>query len=826
MDMKSKKKIICPIVYLFSFLIPVIIAFLAFFNIQIYPGGSNTLLIYDMKNELFPTYAYLSDPGPGFDSLFHTMSGALGSNFLARIAHDCSFFDLVYKFVPVNYLPEAIYFVTLFKIGLCGLCMSIFLYSKHRNDTGNVCIVLLSSCYALMSYIFIFALWPLWMDLVMLFPLLALSVERIIAGKKSPQFILLLSLGMISDYHITYMAIIALTLYFFFRLAENGTGFAECRKTTIAYMIHGIISAGLSSFILFPIVRDLIAGKLSSSAETEEITLIKNNLFDILKSFLPGNYSTLLNNASPNIFCGLIVLLLALIWFAFGKNELRGRIFGAVVLIIYFASFIFGPLDSIWHGFREPVGFSVRYSFTFVFFMICFAVRGAAVLRKRTIKISAVMQRILSVMIILFTAVELFVNGSYILARLSVDYTYTNKNEYIRTGNFMTGLIGMADLDSAGEYYRMYKDFCYTLYDGALFGYDGLLVLDSNLNPEFVSFMNEIGIAASPQRINEFGITPPTASLFDFRYFLSNSAESDLYERIGEFNHHYLYRNEYALPLIFGTSVDPDDDLKEFTDDPYENINMIYSDFLGDRVDIFVEQDCTLSYPEPDMYQTEYTAGAADYYFTPDKEGIFWLYSAFKITNNTLLSAINEYGSFAAPVYADVRLNDEIVGSFRDSNYSYCNEIGTLRSSEEVKVSLETSYSELGNTYIYRYDEEVLGEASESLNDKGFNITYIGDKGIIAEGDMNKNGYVFISLPYNPGYIVYVDGQKTDYTSYRDMFMLVGMSEGHHEIRIRFIPDGLCSGMIVSVIFLVIMIIYLRFNGKTKILEKKSVKHP
>ena len=91
---------------------------------------------------------------------------------------------------------------------------------------------------------------------------------------------------------------------------------------------------------------------------------------------------------------------------------------------------------------------------------------------------------------------------------------------------------------------------------------------------------------------------------------------------------------------------------------------------------------------------------------------------------------------------------------------------------------------------------------------------------------MNKTGYVFISLPYNPGYIVYVDGQKTDYTSYRDMFMLVGMSEGHHEIRIRYIPDGLCSGMIVSVIFLVIMIIYLRFNGKTKILEKKSVKHP
>ena len=824
--MSSNVKKVYPVIYILSFFVPVIIAALAYFNIQIYPGSSNTLLIYDMKNELFPTYAYLSNPGPGYDSIFHTMSGALGANFLARIAHDLSLFDIIYIFVPVTDLPDAIYFLTMFKIGLCGLCMSVFLTSRHSKDTGSLCIIFLSSCYALMSYIFIYALWPLWMDLVMLFPLLALTVEKIIAGKKTLAFIIFLSLGMISDYHITYMAIIALTLYFFFRLTEEGVGFSLIAERTISYVIHGIISAGLSSFMLFPVVSDLMTGKLSPSAEVEKTVLIKNTPFDILKSFMPGNYATLLYNASPNIFCGSVVVLLALIWFVYGRKELRGRIAGAVVLIIYFASFIFGPLDRIWHGFRDPIGFSARYSFTFVFFMICFALRGFTRLRECRIKVSPGLRIVIAIILPFFTAVELFVNGSYILARLSVDYTYTNKIEYIRNREFMTELISVADWDSDGEYYRLYKDFCYTLYDGALFGYDGLLILDSGLNPAYVSFLNDIGIAASGQRMNEFGITPPTASLFDFRYFLSNSAESDLYERIGEFNHHYLYRNDYALPLIFVTSVDSDDGLQEFTDDPFENINMIYSDFLGDRTDVFVKQDCTLSYPAPEMYQTEYTAGAADLYFTPDDEGIFWLYSTFNKTNYELLSAIDEYGSFVAPVYADVRLNNEKIGAFRDSNYSYCNEIGILKPSEEVKVSLETSYSELGNTYIYRYDEAALSDAYEALNAKGFDITYIGDKGIRAEGSMNEAGYVFLSLPYNPGYKIYVDGKKTDYTSYRDTFLLVGMDSGMHTIEVKFIPRGLISGIFTSAVFLIILLLYMGIFGKKKKIEKKSVKHP
>ncbi len=824
--MINKEKKIYPGIYIFSFLIPIIIAALAYFNIQIFPGSVNTLLIYDMKGELLPTYRYLSNPGPGYDSLFHTMSGALGGGLLGRFAHVLSLFDIIYKFVPATVLPDAIYFVTLFKIGLCGLFMSVFLSSRHRKDTGSLCIILFSSCYALMSYIFIYALWPLWMDLVMLFPLLALSVEKIIAGKKTLSFILLVSLGMISDYHIAYMSIIALTLYFFFRLTEEGIALHVVINRALSYMIHGIISAGLSSFILFPVAYDLMMGKMSASAEESSMLFIKNTPLDVLKSFIPGSFSTLHSNASPNIFCGSVVVFFSLVWFGYGRKELRARIGGAVVVLIYFISFIFGPLDRIWHGFRDPVGFSVRYSFTFVFFMICFAVRGFIRLRQCKIKMSPLLRYMITVILPFFTAVELFINGSYNLARLSVDVGYTNRNEYLRFNEFMTELVDEADLDSGGEYYRLYKDFNFSSFDGALYGYDGLFILDSSLNPVFVSFLSDIGIGASYRVIVECGITPPTASLFDFKYFISSNSQSDCYEKIGECNHHYLFRNQYALPLIFGTSYDPQNELRTFTGDPFENINSIYSDFLGEKTEVFVKQNYEFSKPSSDKYHSEYTAGAADLRFSPDEEGVFWLYSDYVRANDDIWIAPDEFGFSVVPIYAYVFLDDEKIGSFRDALYSYCNEIGVLDQLDEVKVSLDTSYSELKNIYIYRYDEAALAEASKAINEKGFAITYIGDKGIKAEGNMAEDGYVYISLPYNPGYSVYVDGEKSDYTSYRDTFMLIAMSAGKHQISIKYIPCGLRAGLVVSLIFLVLLIIYMRNNVNNSFFKKNIVKHP
>ena len=122
---KTDKKDI--LISILTFVIPVIIAALSYNNNNISIGGVNTLLIYDLRAQLLALYGYITNGGAGFNSFFYSMSGGLGGGFYGTAALYISPFDLLYAFVPTRYLPDAIYCMTLAKIGFSGLFCSLFI---------------------------------------------------------------------------------------------------------------------------------------------------------------------------------------------------------------------------------------------------------------------------------------------------------------------------------------------------------------------------------------------------------------------------------------------------------------------------------------------------------------------------------------------------------------------------------------------------------------------------------------------------------------------------------------------------------------------------
>ena len=97
-------------------------------------------------------------------------------------------------------------------------------------------------------------------------------------------------------------------------------------------------------------------------------------------------------------------------------------------------------------------------------------------------------------------------------------------------------------------------------------------------------------------------------------------------------------------------------------------------------------------------------------------------------------------------------------------------------------------------------------------------IKEINEEGIKAAGNVDTDSWILISLPYENGYEILVDGVKTDYESYRDALILVKMSAGSHEISIRYITPGFRLGILMSVISaLFTMFIGLYEHGKVQI---------
>ena len=794
-------------IYALSFLIPVLIAAFAYLQQGIYPGGPNTVLIYDLRAESLSLYGYLSHPGPGFDNMFHWMSGGLGGGFIGSAAMYLSIFDIIFFFIPVSSIPTAIYFLLLFKIGLCGLFFSVFLSRTFKDKIPAYYIVLLSCCYALMSYVLTYSILLIWLDGVMLLPLLALFAEKVTEGKKSAAFAVLLSVCMIDDYYIAFMISITLLLYVVFRLIERGIGGKDFIRRIVSFAIHGFISAGMASVILVPVAFDLTRGKLSENVGINDGLMIKNSFIDIFKMMLPSNYSNLGSNQPPYIFCGSVVLILSLIWLLAGRKNVKARIAALGVLLIYFASFIFGPLDRVWHGFRDPIGFSCRYSFTFVFFMVCFAARGIEQIRNADMKISSSLKKLIPVIAVIYTVFELGMNSSYLISKLMEDYTYSDSEGYEYFCEVLTTSLDAVNNVAASQYGRIIKNYNFSSNDGALFGYDGIDMFTSSYNSSLISFLRSLGINASVNFIRESGMTPPLADILNVRNFLSYWYDvSDYYAPLAFFDTFGIYENENALPFAYRVSYDGKE-TRQFTNDPFENINTVYSDIFGTETDTSVFDVCSF----------EYTGNAEDantsIVFTPNMSGHYWIYPEFVYIPS------DNSGSDYMPsdlTYLTYYVDGSPAGNCGFYNFRYCGDLGYLEEGREYRVAFDSPPSVVGHIHIAYYDHEsCTGLASGT---EGLELSEIGSKCIRLSGDMESASYVLITLPYDSGYRVRVNGEKIVPSSYRNAFMLIYLDEGHNDIEIRYIPDGLTLGVIISVIsvILCVLVTYRKSNAKKK----------
>ncbi|MBP5702526.1 MAG: YfhO family protein [Lachnospiraceae bacterium] len=789
------------IVYILCFIIPLLIAFFAFFNVGIYPGSENLLLTYDLKTQLLPLYSYISNGGPGFDNLLYSMYGCLGSGFFGTLALYISPFDFLYLFVPVRYLPDAILFMVLFKIGLCGLFCSVFLTVNKKHDISGLLTVTLSCCYALMSYSFMYYISPMWYDGVMLLPLIALSAEKIIEGKKGASFIVLMALCIISNYYIAFMIVISMVMYVLFRLAEEGADKKTFLKRFLSFVLKGIISAGISMFVLIPVYLDFSRGKFSEMGFDTDGVMIRNSLFDVLKSFTAQNYPGFDLNASPNIFCGSLAVLLALVWFAYGKKNTRARIAGAIIVLIFFASFIFGPLDRLWHGFRDPVNFSVRYAFTFVFFMICFAVRGAEVLKNVKFKITLTLKRTVCIIACLFTFTELFINGSFILAKTGSDYAFGIRNEYDKYLDAAEALVPHNELSDVSGYGRLMTNYKYSSNDGALYGYDGLSRFSSSYNLRFSDFLRSLGIGSIYQNTTDFGLTPPAIGLFGGRYFISYWLDMEDYDLIKEYETFKLYENKYALPMAFEINGSGDRDTPEFTENPFGNMDIIYSDLFSGLcadTEVFKEQDKSIIL-NPEHVPYENVRSIRDYSFQALGSGHYYMFASYLVDDRP---GANEFNTVR-----DSCIDDDSPSSFGNRKYSLCTDLGSFDIGSSHDLAVFSSNDDVGEVWLYYYDEDAYKNIAGAVN--GFELTSIGRDGLGFKGTVSEDCDVFVSLPYENGYRVYVDGKRTEYGSYRGIFMTVPVSAGEHEIVIGYFPPGLAVGIMISLFLILICVFYL-----------------
>lgn len=213
--------------YLFSFGTPMVLMMMVYCSIGAWPiVGPNSPLVLDMNGQYVYFFANLRNIMLDDNSLLYSWSRSLGGEFLGMYAYYlASPISWIVVLFPADMITEAIWVMLVLKTGICGLTMSVFLDKVYPSKSLNI--VLFSTLYAFSAYNLAYMSNIMWMDGVMLLPLLLLGLEKLLAEKKYILYTLTLALIILSNYYIGFMICIFVVLYFIYYHISHG-------KNTIA----------------------------------------------------------------------------------------------------------------------------------------------------------------------------------------------------------------------------------------------------------------------------------------------------------------------------------------------------------------------------------------------------------------------------------------------------------------------------------------------------------------------------------------------------------------------------------------------------------------
>ena len=843
--MKKKK-----VNYLLAFLIPSIVMILIYACVGIYPFGKKSLLTVDLAGQYVAFFNSLKNIFTGDINIYYSFSKTLGGNMYGLITYYLlSPFNLIFIFFDKLNITEAIFLINVLKIGFCGLTSYVY-FDKTYKEKGLTSIIF-SCVYALCAYNIVYSQNLLWLDGVILLPLVFLGIDNLIKKQKPILFYITLTLTIFCNYYIGYMVCIGSLVYFLYKLYLNNDYSLDIRKNKkdiLYFFKYVLLSVGSVMVILLPSLFSLMAGKAGIDL-TEYIPKQTYPVIELISRFFIGSFSNSdLSAGCPNIFISLFMILLAFIYF-FNKKINTKEKKGSLFLILFFiASFIFYPIDVVWHLFQHPAGFPFRYSFIFDFIVLIIAYKSYINIDDVD---SNLLKKIIPCVIILITIIDYLmynnsiyykIIGSGVLLISYVLYLYYCKNRKI---NKILALIIIAEMSingllvvsnmkyqnrveytdfvaSYGEvidhikeiddgFYRIEKPYSYSTNDQLLLNYNGISHFSSIYEGSNNSLLGDyLGIFNRFYITNYNGSTLVTNSIFNIKYILNNKA-MPYYESINSFTFRdsnvSVYKNDYVLPIGFMVN---DNTLKLQLEElkPFQNQNEILKVMTDNNVDVFLENNIIST----KINNLKLKINSKDPYVynkVIDNERASLKYR-IRVINNGILYA---YMSSDYNKKVDILVDGEsIIDTSDQNNYRYNildlgdHKVGDIIDFEVVLLDNQIKFNGIE---FYTLDIDKFINKIDILKDHNYlNIKEYNGNYIKTTVDVDSNNkLLYTSIPFDEGWSIKVDGKKVDSIKIFDTLIGIELEEGSHIIEFEYTPRGLCAGGIISLVSIILVVI-------------------
>jgi uncharacterized membrane protein YfhO len=844
-----------------AFLLPVFLLSAVFFSLRIHPVGDNSLLTVDLFHQYAPVLVEFRRKILAVDNLFFSWNIGLGSNFWPVIAYySASPLNFIVLLFPEKNISDAIAVMVLLRTGLSGLFFSLMILGKDKKEGPPV--LALSTLYALNGFVLSYFWNVMWMDAIVLLPLVVLGLWRLFTEKKMTLYIVTLFLTILSNFYFGLFVCLFLIIFFFILYIE-----ARQKKQAQPFWISFLRFAGgsllavmMTAFLILPTVLALTKTS-AATGQTEPTLEMTFSFFDFVSRFLL-HADPVVRDGLPNVFCGVLILLLVPIYLLCSGIPFRRRFATACAAAFLFVSMANLTLNFVWHGMHQTNQIPYRQAFVLIFLLlyaasdvlshidkinrnsvfaaaflslgylillnrssdtafdpwliygsaflvVAYAITLIYLLRDRKIRERA--EKALLYLVIL----EVFLSAEFSLGNLAEKEAFTYYSAYAPFSSEISEEIATRD---DGAFARSALVPIETGNDGALFNLKTITYFLSTTRQSTVTFLGCLGFANNTfNEISANGLTEVSARLLGIKHVITYTDAITVDEYIGvSSSDNQILSSDLFQPerdkLFGGFEVKSDEKVLPVA-------YAVPSSGISYKPDpsacpfdwtnaLLREMGGTEVYREVERSDTNLSNLTLS-----DQKDLYSVISTGSIASYTFHPVNYESGR---RLYLFVDSNDKIaitVTSFNKETGDRSQEIikplagqiidcGILPPNEDelsVRVSLSESSSSPVRISTVSVDAAALDEITAKLG--SFSISDVSYRSGSISGSITlpADSHILFTIPYDEGWTVNVDGQRIETETAYGALLAVPASAGVHQVDLHYSTPGFDAGTAVTI---------------------------
>lgn len=819
---------------LLSFVVPFLILVGCCIGFGVQPFGDSSLLIIDGLHQYMPFYSILYDKLKSGESLFYSFRAGLGINFLSLFSYYLSSpFNLVIVFFKKSQLNMVVSWLIVLKLALSGLTSAIYFSSKSRRP--NVGVLAASLAYALSSYMVGYCWNVMWLDAIMIFPLIILGLEHLIEKRDGRLYCIALFYALYCNYYIGFMICIFVVLWY---LLYSFKSVRQFFFRGIAFAFYSLLAAAMAAVLLVPAYMGI-----KQTAAGDEMSLPAHSFYtgfaDLLnRQFALGSPITHDNfDGNGNLYIGIFAVLAVGLYLLNREIALAEKIKALLFILLFYVSFNEEIVNFIWHGFHDQYGIPNRFSFLFGFVLLVLFVEvtdhlsglsalritssvlaGVGLLAYTYLESSELMEDavygaagmlfvLYGMLLFLYTLSKRWKRwyklAFCLVAMVEICVTACmgfDANGQISVSKFFYGTEDMERATASvadGTFYRSELADTLMVDENAWYPLNSIGLFGSTATDQMVNAMDSLGFYTACNEYLYKGATPLTNFLLNVRYLYYHE-EDDLatdfvcQKTEGSFR---IYENQNTGMSVGYLMNDTVVDWEYDSAYPFRVQNDLCEQAFGIS-DLFEDipiddpevNACIASRTNDGEYYFEYQDAASDNMtftipITEDVEDLYLFYDGTQVENARIL------------------VDGELVKSGDMDGYTV--PVGSVGAGSKVVVTFQLKgetddgYVRLSAAGLNRDKFENLTKiaASRALKVESHDTNHI--KGTVKA---SEEQLLFLSIPYDDGWQIKVDGETVDSEIIGDAFLAVEVPAGEHTVELSYTPPGFSVGGKISAV--------------------------